>query len=364
MKIMHCADIHLDSKMKSRLSQEQADTRREEMLMTFHESLEYAEEQGVRVVLIAGDLFDKSHIRKSVKDKVTQEFLSHRDMDFYYLRGNHDITDFLDEMDEIPANLHLFTKDKWTSYQLPEENIVITGRELDAKSTADVTRELVLDQSKMNIVMLHGMDSEYPVHDNSYVIDLSKMRGRYIDYLALGHIHSYRWERLDERGLLCYPGCMEGRGFDECGKKGFVIIDIDKDGIKDHQFVSLARRELHQIKVEVEPEDGLDEIITKVKEPLSYTPEKDSVRVVLTGRKNMDLEIDCDWIKDKTDRGFFYMEVMDDTRTKVNYETFAHDRSLKGTFVRTVQGLDIDEEEKAKIIETGIRAIMEGSLIE
>ena len=74
MKIMHCADIHLDSKMKSRLSQEQADTRREEMLMTFHESLEYAEEQGVRVVLIAGDLFDKSHIRKSVKDKVTQEF--------------------------------------------------------------------------------------------------------------------------------------------------------------------------------------------------------------------------------------------------------------------------------------------------
>ena len=364
MKIMHCADIHLDSKMESRLTPEQAAKRREEMLLTFHDSLDYAAEHEVKAVLIAGDLFDKRHIRKSVKDKVKQEIISHTDMDFYYLRGNHDITDFLDEMEEIPKNLHLFTKEKWSSYQIPDQNIVVTGRELDATPTTDGRSELVLDQSKVNIVMLHGMDSEYPTHDNSYIIDLPKMRGRYIDYLALGHLHSYRWERLDERGILCYPGCLEGRGFDECGKKGFVILDIDKDGVHGHQFISLARRELHEIKVEVEPEDDLDSIITKVKDPLSHAPEKDLVCVVLTGRKNMDLELDCDWIRDKTDRGFFYYEVRDDTKTKINYETFAHDRSLKGTFVRTVQGLDMDEEEKAKIIETGIRAIMEGSLIE
>ncbi|MQN01024.1 MAG: DNA repair exonuclease [Lachnospiraceae bacterium] len=364
MKIMHCADIHLDSKMESRLTCEQAAKRREEMLMTFHDSLDYAAEQGVRAVLISGDLFDKRHIRKTVKDKVEQEIVSHREMDFYYLRGNHDITDFLDEMDELPGNLHLFSKDKWTSYPLPDDNIVITGRELDAKASPDVMSELVLDQSKVNIVMLHGMDSEYPVHDNSYVIDLTKMRGRYIDYLALGHIHSYRWEKLDERGVLCYPGCMEGRGFDECGKKGFVVLDIDKDGVKSHKFISLARRELHEIKVELAPEDDLDSIISKVKDVLNYSPEKDLIRVVLTGRKNMDLEIDCDWIKDKTDRNFFYYEVRDDTKTKINYETFANDRSLKGTFVRTVQGLDMDEERKARIIEIGIRAIMEGSLIE
>ena len=149
MKIMHCADIHLDSKMESRLTPEQAAKRREEMLLTFHDSLDYAAEHEVKAVLIAGDLFDKRHIRKSVKDKVKQEIISHTDMDFYYLRGNHDITDFLDEMEEIPKNLHLFTKEKWSSYQIPDQNIVITGRELDAKSTTDVMSELVLDQSKV-----------------------------------------------------------------------------------------------------------------------------------------------------------------------------------------------------------------------
>lgn len=364
MKIMHCADIHLDSKMESRLTPEQAAKRREEILLTFHDSLDYAEEHGVQVVLIAGDLFDKRHIRKSVKDKVTQDIISHREMQFYYLRGNHDITDFLDEMEELPKNLHLFSKDKWMSYSIPDENIVITGRELDAKSSPDVMSEMVLDQSKVNIVMLHGMDSEYPSHDNSYVIDLNRLRGRYIDYLALGHIHSYRWERLDERGIICYPGCMEGRGFDECGRKGFVIIEIDSGGIKTHDFVSLARREIKEIKAEVEPSDDMNSIIAKIKSAVAGVPEKDILRVVLTGRKDMDLEPDTEWIKHQTDKGFFYYTVLDESKTDINYEIFARDRSLKGTFVRTVQGLDMDEEEKAKIIETGIRAIMEGSLTE
>lgn len=364
MKIMHCADIHLDSKMDSRLSSEQAGVRRQEILMTFHDSIEYAAEHGVKAVLIAGDLFDKRHIRKSVKDKVRQEFTTHSDMDFYYLRGNHDITDFLDDMDVIPENLHLFAKDKWVSYQIPGEEIVITGREVDAKSASDVASELVLDQSKTNIVMLHGMDSEYTAHDNSYVIDLTKLRGRYIDYLALGHLHTYRWEKLDDRGMLCYPGCLEGRGFDECGKKGFVILDINGNGVQDHEFVSLARREIHEIKTEVTSSDDLGAIVSGVSAQLESVPLKDIVRVVLTGRKDMNLEMDCDWIKERTDRGFFYYEVKDSTKADINYEIFEHDRSLKGTFVRTIQGLGMDEGEKAKIIETGLRAIMEGSLIE
>ena len=353
MKIIHCADLHLDSKMTSNLSKEQAKERKMEILRTYSRMIEYAKNNDVKAIIIAGDLFDTRNVSATARNLVKDSITSNPDIDFYYLKGNHDSDNFISKLDEIPDNLKLFSN-QWTSYSYG--NITITGLEIDKSNQAAMYNSLVLDNDNYNVVTLHGQLGDE--------ISTGDLKNKGIDYLALGHVHEYQSGQLDNRGMYCYSGCLEGRGFDECGKKGFVIIDIDKDGIKDHQFVSLARRELHQIKVEVEPEDGLDEIITKVKEPLSYTPEKDSVRVVLTGRKNMDLEIDCDWIKDKTDRGFFYMEVMDDTRTKVNYETFAHDRSLKGTFVRTVQGLDIDEEEKAKIIETGIRAIMEGSLIE
>ena len=363
MKILHCADIHLDSKMENRLSPDQARERRNELLEGFHRMISYAGRNNIEAVLISGDLFDRRHIRKVVKEEVKQELTSHGDIDFYYLRGNHDITDFLDDLEEVPANLHLFSADRWTSYQC-QDNIVITGREMDAKSQTDLISEMVLDPSKVNIVMLHGQDRQYQSHDNAYTIDIPKLRGRYIDYLALGHIHSYRWEELDDRGVLCYPGCPEGRGFDECGKKGFVVLDIDSTGVKSHEFVSLARRQCHQIKVEVEADDDLDRVVSKVRAVIEKASLNDLIRVDLTGRKNMDLEIDCDWIRMQTDRGFYVYDVKDDTSVRINYENFAHDWSLKGTFVRTVQGLDIDEERKAEIIELGIRAIMEGSLTE
>lgn len=51
------------------------------------------------------------------------------------------------------------------------------------------------------------------------------LRGRGIDYLALGHVHSFRQEKLDEQGIWCYSGCLEGRGFDECGTKGYVMLE-------------------------------------------------------------------------------------------------------------------------------------------
>ena len=58
MKIIHCADLHLDSKMTANLSKEQAKERKMEILRTFSRMVEYAKNNQVSVIIIAGDLFD------------------------------------------------------------------------------------------------------------------------------------------------------------------------------------------------------------------------------------------------------------------------------------------------------------------
>ena len=58
MKILHCADLHLDSKMTANLDKEKAKERKGEILRTFERMIRYAEEQEIAVILIAGDLFD------------------------------------------------------------------------------------------------------------------------------------------------------------------------------------------------------------------------------------------------------------------------------------------------------------------
>lgn len=73
MKIIHCADLHLDSKMESNLDREAAGMRRDELLDTFERMVAYAAEQNVRVILIAGDLFDKPNVRKTAKTHVIEQ---------------------------------------------------------------------------------------------------------------------------------------------------------------------------------------------------------------------------------------------------------------------------------------------------
>src|SRR5574344_670031 len=77
MKIIHCADLHLDSKMESNLSKEKADERKAELLQTFTRMVDYAQENNVKAVIIAGDMFDTSNkyqirIKKQVCYVITQ----------------------------------------------------------------------------------------------------------------------------------------------------------------------------------------------------------------------------------------------------------------------------------------------------
>ena len=79
--------------------------------------IEYAAEQGVVAILIAGDLFDTNSVSRTAMSAVYTSIIEHPDIAFYYLKGNHDVNSFLASMEEIPENLHLFS-DTWLSYEV------------------------------------------------------------------------------------------------------------------------------------------------------------------------------------------------------------------------------------------------------
>ncbi|MCR5451867.1 MAG: DNA repair exonuclease [Lachnospiraceae bacterium] len=355
MKFIHCADLHLDSKMESNLSGEDARLRREELLDTFSGMVGYASENNITAILIAGDLFDKVHIRKHAKQRVWEEINGHPEIDFIYLQGNHDRSDFLDIEGPYPDNLKLFSGEEWISYSYGD--VVITGREITDNNYKTLGANLVLDSTNCNIVMLHGQESEYEGSDKTYVVNLPEFRDKGIDYLALGHIHSYKLDRLDDRGVYCYSGALEGRGFDEVGPKGFVVLDVEDKKISV-TFIQFAKRLIHEVVVEVDPEDDMASILEKIKTYTEMYPERDLTKVIITGHRSMDLDIDLPRIKRNFENRFFLFKVCDETRVEINYEQYANDRSLKGAFVRLMENKDIPDEDRDRIIEIGMKALM------
>ena len=235
------------------------------------------------------------------------------------------------------------------------------GIELSNENVESAYISLVIDSKKFNIVMLHGQESKSLVKDKAEVINLKALRNKGIDYLALGHVHMYKMEKLDARGMYCYSGCLEGRGFDECGEHGFVVLDIDEDtGKYTHEFVRFAQRELYTVDVDVTDCRTTSEMVSKATLDLQNARCDDEglVKVVLKGMLDVECEKDVAYIQSRFRQRFYYAKVNDETRLKIDISDYMLDESLKGEYVRQVMADDsIPEEDKKVIIRYGLQAI-------
>ncbi len=353
MKLLHCADIHLDSVMESNLSPEQAKERKRELLLGFADMVRYGAEHDVRGVLIAGDLFDGASCAKRTRAYVLDLIRQYPQIEFYYLSGNHDEGEvgFTDTKTPLPDNLHTFS-DTWQEYTL--EGVSIWGC-IDP-STQEVYDALSPDPARVNIAMLHGQVYESDTRFDAGV-NLRALADRGLDYLALGHIHSFHIDALDARGVYCYAGCPEGRGFDECGNKGFVMLDVREDGKIDTQFVSLARRKCHVLSVDVSTCDSLLCLEQTVLDACAAAGSQDMVKVELVGFVAPETCHDAGYVAGVLSDRFYFAKVYDKTRLSIRAEDYQNDISLKGEFVRLVLASNLDEEIKMQVIEKGIRAL-------
>lgn len=361
MRLIHCADIHLDSKMTANLDKNKAIERRAEILNTFVRMVKYARANEVQAILIAGDMFDTQTVSALTRNIVLDTINNYSDIDFYYLKGNHDRDGFIDSLETLPENLKLFGS-SWKAYEVANDSsVIIAGIELSTENTSTCYGDLALDEDKINIVMMHGQEINGRPGDKAECIDIRALRGKNIDYLALGHIHSFKKIRFDGRGVYCYPGCLEGRGFDEPGEHGFVLLEIDEStGKVNRNFVPFASRELHVEEIDISECMSSMQIIDKIDERLEIRKidSRNLMDIVLIGEPDMNCEKNVEYIRKHFEDSFYYVRVSDRTKIRLAYEDYKFDESLKGEFVRTVINDDsLTKDEKMEVLKMGLSAL-------
>ena len=167
MKILLCADLHLNSKMNE--LQNAASRRKQELLITFKNIIACAEEENAEAVIIAGDLFDTDNAGERNLSYVADCIASSPDIDFYLICGNHDSRATLRLAQKKCPNLHLFT-DSWTSYE--KNGVCFTGRNT---LSPEMYGELTLKEGLYNAVILHGQETFSISHTpDSVVIPLDR----------------------------------------------------------------------------------------------------------------------------------------------------------------------------------------------
>ena len=352
MKIIHTGDIHLGSALRS-LPPEKAAIRRAEIVENFRRLTVYARENGVGAVLIAGDLFDEGETSAALKKEVAAVIAAAKPVCFFYVSGNHDDTF---SFSEKPENLYLFSENHtFKSYDL-QENITLCG--IDGKNLKESSYDdLALQYDRLNIVIMHGAIVKGRASNGE--ISLFGLQNKNVDYLALGHIHlpSIEAERLDGRGHYRYCGCLEGRGFDECGKRGFFLLEIENGKLISETFLSLSRREIVERRADISDCESYYDVERTVDSALAGESKENIVKLILTGKHKAGLKKDLPLLIARLNQRFFFVKVVDESTVYVDYEQYKNDLSERGEFVREVGRYEMSEELRAEVLDVGLKAL-------
>lgn len=356
LKILHAADLHLDSPFTG-LSPEQAAQRRAEQRQLVQAMADLAVQERVDLVLLAGDLFDSGRIYRDTARELAEE-LGRIPAPVFIAPGNHDPFDGASPyaLPIWPDNVHIFSSTAVQAAELPEHDCVVYGAAFlsERQEASPLTGFRAPEDGRIHLMALHAN-----TEGAGYApITPAQIAESGLDYLALGHIH--RGSGLQRSGGTCwaYPGCPEGRGFDELGDKGVLLVRVDKGGAQA-EFVSLCRRRYEIIDVDL---TDVQDPVSAVLAALPADAERHVCRVRLTGRAHTDGAI-LSAVEQAVAQRVWAAQVQDRTRPPEDLWSRAGEDNLTGLFLQAMAPLCEQEPENEQLrlaVRFGLAALENG----
>ena len=332
LKFIHAADFHLDSAFGALPAKQAAARRREGRELGFRLA-NYGNSHDIDLVLLAGDLFDSASPFRETGEQLA-EALGRMEAQVFIAPGNHDWYGPGSPWVTVdwPDNVHIFSEGRIQAVELPERNLTIHGVAFRAPEQAEslLTGFTAPADGRVHIGLLHGeLD---PAERRYDPIQKEEIAASGLVYLALGHIHR-REEPQRFGGTLCaWPGCPEGRGFDELGEKGFYEGTIADDGQVSLTFVPFARHRYEILEVDVTGREPR----AAVEAALPPETAQDLYRILLTGETG-EGGVDAAALEEALSDRFYALEVRDHTRMAEDIWARAGEDSLRGLFLRQLR---------------------------
>lgn len=227
-KILHTADIHLDSPLKS-LALRDPDLRdavQAASRTALTRITDLALSEGVAAVLIAGDLFDGAERSARTAAFLLGQLdrLGAAGIRVFYVRGNHDAENPITGAIDLPAHVHLFDG---RGGRVPlTDDIWIHGISFTQRHAPDslLPKFGAPVPGAVNIAMLHTSLAGAAGHDVYAPCAVSDMAALGFDYWALGHVH--RRQVHATTPLIVMPGTPQGRDIGEPGPKTATLLTV------------------------------------------------------------------------------------------------------------------------------------------
>lgn len=343
IKFLHTGDFHLDSPFLG-LNGDEAIERRRDRRRLLRRIVELGNSEGVSLLLLAGDLFDGKNAYYETAKEIADALNDSRARVFI-APGNHDAFthDSPYRSVRFPQNVHIFKSREIERVDIPELGLTVYGAGFDGENCdASLLSGFRAEESGISVMLMHGnlAGADYnPIKES----EIAESR---LTYLALGHIHAASGLKTAGKTFYAYPGCPEGRGFDETGDKGVLLGELSAAGVKA-EFRTVSEYRYMERSVDL---TGVTDTVGAIREILPEDTAKETCRLTLTGRCDApDLGLLESSLKDR----FYKLIIRDGTQPAKNVWDGMDGDDLAGLFLQSLyreyNGTD-NENEREKLL--------------
>ena len=346
MRILHAADLHLDSAFAG-LAEEKAALLRQESRDILRRMVDWANDHAVDVMLLSGDLFDSDRMYSQTARTLAQAlarfrgriFLSPGNHDFYAPGSGYDAVDW-------PENVHIFTSRRPQTVLLRSLNASVTGAAFTSAEEWEPFDGASFSggDAPIRLGVLHG---EVTRGESKYrAIPPAEIEKMNLTYLALGHVHRCAGVQRAGNTAYAYPGCLPGRGFDETGDKGFLYGEITPEKV-ELEFIPFAPRRYQSVTADITDRDPAD----AVRQALDPDCGQDVCRVLLAGSRRENFSLSA--LTSELSGLCAALELTDETYPEEDVWARCGEDSLRGLFLQNLRARydGADEDEKRQLLQ-------------
>jgi exonuclease SbcD len=257
-RLLHMADIHLGARHQD--LGEVAAQQRERQFAAFRRAIDLAVEEHVDVVLVVGDLFDSNQQPKRSVQRAAEEFkrLAAAGIRTVLIPGTHDVYDpaSIYRVHDIAALAGQKPGSDMVTLLTPERpDVVFDGLDLVVFGRVAATKRMAQSplagfstgddqRAHWRVGLVHGsLRIEGMLEDDAVIFSLAEIEASGLDYLALGHWHSFRRGRAGKT-TWAYAGAPEPVAVDQDGAGQVLIVELSE--AKGQRVVTLEPRPVGQ----------------------------------------------------------------------------------------------------------------------
>lgn len=228
IKILHSADWHLDAPLRG-FAPRQRESLRNALLRIPDRVADVCIREGCDVMLLSGDIFDGAYTRESYE--AVARALRRVRVPVLIAPGNHDFYGGESPWfrENWPENVHIFKRPEISSVSLTGLDCRVYGAAFTGPECPGLLEGFRAGgQERYALLVLHGDPTSV---DSPYCpVTAGQVREAGLDYAALGHIHAPGRFGAGA-GMCAWPGCPMGRGYDETGVKGVLVVELEQEAV-------------------------------------------------------------------------------------------------------------------------------------